>query len=143
MPVEAAKPRFLLDANVLVSAFAFGGNPRSVVEVLFADGFRNVVTPRLLGEVERNLILKLELPPAKVRRFLVDLSARSIMIRPIRVGRVTGYGPDDEILAAAVGTGCIAIVTGDKRHLLPLGVHRGVAIVPPSVFLRRIGFSAR
>ncbi|MGA2853031.1 MAG: PIN domain-containing protein [Verrucomicrobiota bacterium] len=47
--------------------------------------------------------------------------------------------PDDEmILECALASEADCIVSGDKRHLLPLRQLRGIPIVSPSDFLRRL-----
>lgn len=42
---------------------------------------------------------------------------------------VTGDSDDDHVIAAAVAARADRVVTGDRRHLLPLGSHQGFAIV--------------
>lgn len=53
-------------------------------------------------------------------------------------GNVSGSSdPDDNfVLECAVNGSATHIVTGDKKHLLPLGSFRGIPIVPPAEFLR-------
>ena len=47
--------------------------------------------------------------------------------------------PDDEtILECALAAEADYTVSGDKRHLLPLRQFRGIPIVSPSDFLRRL-----
>jgi predicted nucleic acid-binding protein len=46
---------------------------------------------------------------------------------------------DAKILACAVAGKADAIVTGDKKHLLPLKRYRGIPIVSPAEFLEQIG----
>ena len=47
--------------------------------------------------------------------------------------------PDDEmILECALAAEADYIVSGDKRHLLPLRQFRGIPIVSPPDFLRRL-----
>ncbi len=36
---------------------------------------------------------------------------------------------DDHVIAAAVAAHAELIVTGDRRHLLPIGSHQGIAIL--------------
>lgn len=43
--------------------------------------------------------------------------------------------PDHKILLCPPATGTQSIVTGDKKHLLPLGSFRGVSIVGLRDFL--------
>ena len=48
---------------------------------------------------------------------------------------VKGSEADNRILECAVEARADFIVTGDKRHLLPLATFRGVKIVSPAEFL--------
>lgn len=50
---------------------------------------------------------------------------------PRSVEAVTGDPSDDAILACAVEAAVDVLATGDRRHLLPLGEHRGVSILTP------------
>jgi predicted nucleic acid-binding protein len=36
---------------------------------------------------------------------------------------------DDHVIAAGVAARAELIVTGDRKHLLPIGTHQGIAIV--------------
>lgn len=49
---------------------------------------------------------------------------------------ITAKESDNWILECAVAGGADLIVTGDRKHLLPLGNYRGIAIVTPADFLR-------
>lgn len=42
---------------------------------------------------------------------------------------VAGDADDDHVIAAAVAAKAELIVTGDRRHLLPIGSHQDIAIV--------------
>jgi len=48
------------------------------------------------------------------------------------------YQPDNKVLEVAILGKCDVLVTGDKKHLLPLKSFQGVAIESPSHFLRRL-----
>jgi uncharacterized protein len=48
------------------------------------------------------------------------------------------HAPDNVVLEAALIGKCAVLVTGDKEHLLPLNPFQGLAIEPPSVFLKRL-----
>ena len=45
---------------------------------------------------------------------------------------------DDKVLECAVVANATHIVSGDRKHLLPLGTYRGIRIVSPAEFLRAI-----
>ncbi|MCA1681127.1 MAG: PIN family protein, partial [Actinobacteria bacterium] len=51
---------------------------------------------------------------------------------------VTGEPADDAILACAVAEGADVLVTGDRRHLLPLSSHGGLRIVAPQALLAEL-----
>jgi len=121
-----------------VSAFAFGGKPDEVVRLLLHERFRHVTSEGILAEVRRNLVVKLEKEPAAVDLVVAKVLAVSVTVQPQGEVYVTGYAPDDLVLEVAVKGRCDVLVTGDKRHLLPLVEYRGVAIEAPSAFLKRL-----
>lgn len=61
------------------------------------------------------------------------------LVTPTEVQRVVfDDADDDHVIAAAVTARAELIVTGDRKHLLPIGVHQGVAIVTVREALERI-----
>jgi hypothetical protein len=54
-----------------------------------------------------------------------------------RLAPVTGVPADDEILACAVEAQVDVLATGDRKHLLPIGEHRGVQLLAPQALLAR------
>jgi putative PIN family toxin of toxin-antitoxin system len=126
-----------VDANVFISALAFGGKPQAVVNALFEGRCVNVTSAQILTETARNLEAKLGQPAPRVQTFIQALAALSRVVEVRSVVNVTGHTADDAVLATAVLGRCDVLVTGDKRHLLPLGRHRSVTIEAPSAFLKR------
>ena len=51
---------------------------------------------------------------------------------------VANDADDDHVIAAAVAARTELIVTGDGKHLLPIGTHRGIAIVAAREVLDRL-----
>jgi len=51
---------------------------------------------------------------------------------------VAGDADDDQVIAAAVAARADLIVSGDRRHLLPIGSHQSIAIVEAAEALRRL-----
>jgi predicted nucleic acid-binding protein len=51
---------------------------------------------------------------------------------------VTGDPDDDLILSCAVHTQVDAVVSGDRRHLLPVGEHNGLRIITPQALLAEL-----
>ena len=48
---------------------------------------------------------------------------------------ITADPDDDKVLECAVVAGATHIVTGDRRHLLPLGTYQGIQIITAADFL--------
>lgn len=71
----------------------------------------------------------------------LELLSRIAQVQPKSPGpveSVTGDAADDKILACAVEAGADALASGDRRHLLPIGEHRGVRIVTPQALLAEL-----
>ena len=61
------------------------------------------------------------------------------LVAPASVPRVVvNDADDDHVIAAAVTARAEFIVTGDRRHLLPIGTHHGIAIVTAREVVDRI-----
>jgi len=125
--------RVVLDANVIVAAFAARGLCESVLELCLSD-HELVLSEHLLTEVHRNLAGKLRLPAA-VTRDIVDLLRRhGRLVEPADVAIGACRDPDDlPVLGVAVAAEADCIVTGDK-DLLVLGQFRGVPVYSPRAF---------
>lgn len=97
-------------------------------------------------ELARVLTKKFEFGPARLKEtldFLLDVAAdyRTSPDRP--PPSVTGDLDDDLILACAVEAGVEVLVSGDRRHLLPIGTHQGIRILTPQVLLAELRDSDR
>jgi predicted nucleic acid-binding protein len=57
------------------------------------------------------------------------LSLRGNPFRCLALAVIAGDPDDDKVLECAVVGGAHYIVTGDRRHLLPLGTYQGIAII--------------
>jgi putative PIN family toxin of toxin-antitoxin system len=127
-----------IDANVYISAIAFGGKPLKVVERALNREYHLVCGENILREVERNLIGKLAIEKSRVNRFLDDISAVASVFVPSGTVDATMNEGDNLVLEVAVMGGADILVTGDKKHLLPLGTFQSITIEPPSAFLVRL-----
>lgn len=92
-------------------------------------------------ELERILTGKLGFEPERwrgVEDLLLDLAIQMVLAHGAFPEAVTGDPADDLILACAVQAEVDALVSGDRRHLLPVREHRGVRIVPPQALLAEL-----
>ncbi len=105
------------------------------------DGRIELVLPDLvLDELVRVLTAKLGFSDERARA-AAELLARLATERPGLPGRadpLTGDRADDAILACAVEAGADVLATGDRKHLLPIGEHRGVKLRTPQAVLAEL-----
>ncbi len=130
--------RVLCDTNVLVSAFIAGGPPSRVVEAVIEGRIELVLADPVLDELERVLSTKLGFEAERVRdiaALLNELASELVSAPTTTPESITGDPDDDLILACAVDAGAPIVASGDRRHLLPVGEHRGVGILTPQALL--------
>lgn len=133
--------KVVLDANVIVSAFISSrGAPRQIVDQWRAEEFQLLTSENILQEVSRVLrypkIAALHrLTATELREFLTLLREEGTVVITTETLAVSPDETDNRYLECAVAGSADYLVTGDKRHLLPLTEYRGVRIVSPATFL--------
>lgn len=133
--------RVLCDTNVLVSAFIAVGPPSRVIEAATDGRIELVLADPVLDELDRVLITKLGFTAERVRdvKTLLSELASARVAAPTRVpASITGDPDDDLILACSVDAGVQIIVSGDRKHLLPIVEYSGVRIVTPQALLAEL-----
>jgi putative PIN family toxin of toxin-antitoxin system len=128
--------KLVFDTNVWVSALAFKGRVRDLLDVVIQMKIEVVVSPEIIEETLGVLSeRKFGFSPDVI--VLIDRRIRMMakVVRPTERLRVVERDPDDDrILECAVAAGAEVIVTGDE-HLLALKVFRGIRILTPTAFL--------
>ncbi len=91
--------------------------------------------------LQRVLAVKLGFESRRVeelRAFLVDLAGARVGVPVERPPAIAGDPDDDVVLACALAADVQILVSGDRRHLLPVGEHRGVRIISPQALLAEL-----
>jgi putative PIN family toxin of toxin-antitoxin system len=137
--------RLLLDTNVVVSALLWRGTPYRLLAAIRERGDVQLVTSITLLDELADVLAR---PFAAQRLAMIGRTVRDVvadyvelveLVEPAKVPRVVlGDVDDDQVIAAAVAARVDLIVTGDRRHLLPIGIHDGIAIVDAGEAVRRI-----
>ncbi len=108
---------------------------------MIAEGGAERVLPvQVMAELGRILTTKIGLDPnsiAEMSALLQELEPE-MAEAPEEIEAISGDPDDDRILAAAVAAGADVLVSGDGRHLLPLGSHAGVRIIKPQALLAQM-----
>lgn len=116
------------------------GPPSRLLEEAI-DGRIELVLPELvLAELERVLTEKLGFSAVRVieARALLRRVAQEEPAPAATVEALSGDPADDAILACAVAAGVNVLATGDRKHLLPIGEHRGVRLLTPQALLAEL-----
>jgi len=125
--------KIVLDANVIVAAFASHGLCESIVELCLYS-HEILLCDELLEETLRNLHQKIKLPSSIVEDIGKLLREHSNMMSPVPLAADLCRDPDDvKILGLAVSANADCIVTGDK-DLLILAEFQGIPILTPRSF---------
>ncbi len=135
------KPRVLCDTNILVSAFIAAGPPSRVVESAIDGRIELLIADPVIDELERILTVKLGLDKRRVNEItalLTELASSQLPLPPTTPPPITGEPDDDLVLTCAVQGHVDVLVSGDHRHLLPVGEYQGVRIVTAQTLLAEL-----
>jgi putative PIN family toxin of toxin-antitoxin system len=129
-------PVVVFDTNIFFSAIGWNGRPFACLERARLGAADGVTSQAILDELAEKLREKLAFSEEQIADTLADLLGymRVVTITE-QLAVVAGDPDDDRIVECAVAAGATYIVTGDRRHLLPLGSFRGIAIISAADFL--------
>ena len=131
--------RVVLDTNVYISAVLFGGKPERIRLLAKEGEIEVLVSEAILFEIAEILRRKFRWTSRKISHLIDDIRQYTILITPCRrISRIKEDEPDNRILECAVEGEAHYIVSGDKRHLLPLKEYRGIKIVSPHTLLEQL-----
>ena len=125
--------KIVLDANVVIAAFAARGLCESIMEVCLSE-HEIALSDDLLDEILRNLLYKIKLPSSVVDNIGALLREHSTFSVPMPLAPDVCRDPDDvKVLGLAVASNVDYIVTGDE-DLLVLSEFQGIPILNPRSF---------
>ena len=129
--------KIILDANVVVAAFAARGLCEAVFE-LCLDTHDIVLSEHLLREVHKNLVKKVKLPRKRADHIISFLRDNTLLVAPAKLPANLCRDPKDvPVLGLALAVEADCIVTGDK-DLLVLKKFRSIPILTPREFSNMI-----
>jgi putative PIN family toxin of toxin-antitoxin system len=135
------KTKVVIDNNLLISAFGWGGTPQILVRLVTTGQITNLTSMALLEELARAIgYPKLKFPESLQAEIIETVFAASSLITVFNPVEIKGLDPaDNRILECAVDGKADYIVSGDK-HLLDLDSYEGIPIVKATEFLGKEGF---
>jgi putative PIN family toxin of toxin-antitoxin system len=126
----------VFDTNVLFSGVAWKGKPFLCLELARGGTVEGATCREILDELAEKLQTKLSFSAEQSLEVLADLLT-FLKLVPItgQLKAVPADPDDDKVIDCAVEAGATFVVTGDRRHLLPLREFQGIAVVSPADFL--------
>lgn len=128
-----------IDTNVWISGLLFSGPSSCIVDLALEKQFELSCSKFILIELERNLINKFNLDSSLVEQFLEHITLVASFYEPKgTINVVKEKHADNLILETALLGNSEFLITGDKKHLLPLKEFSGIKIISPSEFIKNI-----
>ncbi len=127
--------RACLDSNIWISAFIFSGKPAQILDLAVDKKIIPITSPQIIAEVGIVLNKKFKFSEREIKKELKVIHEVSELVVPKTKVKLLAYLPDNKILEAALEGKVDYIVTGDRKHLLPLKKFRDIPIITPAKFL--------
>jgi putative PIN family toxin of toxin-antitoxin system len=126
--------RVVLDTNVLISAYRFGGKPEIILFMALSDAFVSLTSRPLSTELASVLAEKFHVSDQSIRETCAPFWDLAEWVDPKRQVRLCSDEDDNRVLECAIEGMADFIVTGD-RHLLNLQSVANTSILKPDAFL--------
>ena len=129
--------KIVLDTNILISAFIFGGKPRQVLSLVLEGKIQAFTSPLLIAEFFDVVNKKFDLSAEELALTKSQIENKFSTVQPGKTISIVRDDDDNRVLEAALEGGCSYIITGDK-DLLDLKTFKNIKIVTPDTFLSEI-----
>jgi uncharacterized protein len=137
MPIESKKPRVVIDTNVFVSGLNFAGKPGEILELFSKGDIEVFISPFILSEIERIFRERFEWGEGNIHRVLNRIKRQTILVHPKnKVSVIKENDDDNRILECAIEGRVQYLISGDRKHLLPLKEYQRIKILSPAEFLK-------
>ena len=133
-------PAAVVDTNVWISAVLEGKTAAKIVELLTDKTFQLIISDKLFEELiftVRRAKLNTALNDFDREVFISLIKANARFIKPSLKLNICRDSEDDKLLECAVEVKADFVVTGDS-DLLTLNPFRGIEIIKPAEFLKRL-----
>jgi putative PIN family toxin of toxin-antitoxin system len=138
MPAESkSKLKVVIDTNVFVSGLTFKGKPREVLDLIWRGDIEACISSFILKELEETLKKDFSWDRDQIKHTIEKIKAEIILIQPKnKVSVIKGKDNDNRILECAIEGKVQYLISGDRKHLLPLKEYQRIKILSPAEFLK-------
>jgi len=133
------KTKVVIDTNILISSLLKSkSKARDIYRLVLRGKMKLYISEDLLNELKRVL----EYPKFKIEKlrkeaFLINLTRVAVLVYPKqKIGVIKKDPPDNRFLECAVEAKVDYLISGDKKHLLPLKNFQGIKILNSDEFLK-------
>lgn len=128
--------KVVVDTNIYLSGLIFPeSHPGKVLRLLRGSKIQVYCSKFILDEIRINLIIKFGYSEEYTEKFIEEILKYVQIVRPqIKINQIKEKDDDNRILEAAVEAKADFLVSGDKKHLLPLKNFHGIKIVSAKEF---------
>ena len=113
--------KVVLDTNVYISAILFGGKPERIRELSKEGKVEVLVSEAIISEIAEVLRRKFDWESWRISQVIDEVRETATLTIPRQsVSLIEADDADNRVLECALEGSAQYIVSGDKRHLLPL-----------------------
>ncbi|MEW6108523.1 MAG: putative toxin-antitoxin system toxin component, PIN family [Nitrospirota bacterium] len=128
--------KVVVDTNIFISAFGWGGKPLSIIELIESGELRNCISEDIVRELFAAVSYpKLGFPQIVQTEILEFVLAYSDFYEAKERTRISPDPKDNRFIECALAANASFIITGDKG-LLSVKKYKGIKIISPEDFLK-------
>lgn len=129
-------PRIVIDTNIYLSAMIAGGKPEEILDLAREKQIQLFISEPIKTEIADVLKRKFYWQDSRIQTALRDIDENTTLVYPSKQENIIKkHSADNRILECALAAGAHFIISGDKKHILPLKKFRGIKILKASEFL--------
>lgn len=131
--------KVVVDTNIIISAIHFGGQPAQIIKLAIEEKIKFFISREIITEILGVLQRKFAYGKAALKEVEELLLTTSSLVRPKQTVKIIkNKPPDNRILECALAAKADYLVSGDKKHLLPLKKFKSVKIITAQEFLKAL-----
>lgn len=132
--------KVVIDTNIYLSGLIFPNSlPRKILNLTKGGKLEVYCSPFIFREIKNILVIKFDYSEEIAEKFIDEFLKLMRLIRPTnKVNIIKKKVDDNRILECALFIKADYLVTGDKKHILPLREVEGIKIVSAREFLKNI-----
>lgn len=138
MPAEnKSRPKVVIDTNVFVSGLTFKGKPREVLDLIWRGDIEACISSFIFKELEETLKKDFSWDRDQIKHTIEKIKAKTILVQPKnKISVIKENDDDNRILECAIEGRVQYLISGDRKHLLPLKEYQRIKIFSPAEFLK-------